>query len=102
MLAWLRLVRVPNLATAAADPLAGFLIVAGLRELAWPPVACGLAVAAVVAIYAGGMVLNDWCDLELDRRERPERPSPPRPTASWRPAIASARRSGATCSPTTR
>lgn len=76
MLAWLRLVRVPNLATAAADPLAGFLIVAGLRELAWPPVACGLAVAAVVAIYAGGMVLNDWCDLELDRRERPERPLP--------------------------
>lgn len=76
MLAWLRLVRVPNLATAAADPLAGFLIVAGLRDLAWPPVACGLAVAAVVAIYAGGMVLNDWCDLELDRRERPERPLP--------------------------
>ena len=76
MLAWLRLVRVPNLATAVADPLAGYLIVAALREIAWPPAACGLAVAAVVAIYAAGMVLNDVCDLELDRAERPERPLP--------------------------
>ncbi len=76
MLPWLRLVRIPNLATAAADPLAGYLIVSGLRELAWPPAACGLAVAAVVALYAAGMVLNDVCDVEIDRRERPERPLP--------------------------
>lgn len=76
MLAWLRLVRMPNLATAAADPLAGYLIVSQARELAWPPPACGLAVAAVVALYAAGMVLNDVCDVELDRRERPERPLP--------------------------
>jgi len=76
MLAWLRLVRVPNLATAAADPLAGYLIVSRLREVGWPPVACWLAVAAVVALYAAGMVLNDVCDLELDRDERPERPLP--------------------------
>lgn len=76
MFAWLRLVRIPNLATAAADPLAGYLIVAGLRDLAWPPPACGLAVAAVVALYAAGMVLNDVCDVEIDRRERPERPLP--------------------------
>ena len=68
--------RIPNLATAAADPLAGYLIVSQARDLAWPPAACGLAVAAVVAIYAAGMVLNDVCDLELDRRERPERPLP--------------------------
>ena len=76
MLAWLKLVRIPNLATAAADPLAGYLIVSQARDLAWPPATCGLAVAAVVAIYAAGMVLNDVCDLELDRRERPERPLP--------------------------
>ena len=76
MLAWLRLVRVPNLATAAADPLAGYLVVSGLREIGWPPAACWVAVAAVVALYAAGMVLNDVCDLELDRVERPERPLP--------------------------
>ena len=34
---WLRLVRLPNLATAVADPLAGFVIVAGLADLGWLP-----------------------------------------------------------------
>jgi len=76
MLAWLRIVRIPNLATAAADALAGYLVIAGLRELAWPPAACGFAVAAVIALYAAGIVFNDVCDAELDRRERPERPLP--------------------------
>jgi len=76
MLAWLRLVRVPNLATAAADPLAGYLVVSGLREVVWPSAAGGLAIAAVVAIYAAGMILNDVCDLDVDRDERPERPLP--------------------------
>jgi 4-hydroxybenzoate polyprenyltransferase len=33
-------------------------------------------VAASVAFYAAGMVLNDVCDVETDRRERPERPLP--------------------------
>ncbi|MFM8413477.1 MAG: UbiA family prenyltransferase, partial [Planctomycetota bacterium] len=76
MLAWLRLLRIPNLATAAADPLAGYLVVAQALALDWPPPACWLAVGAVVAMYAAGMVLNDVCDAELDRRERPERPLP--------------------------
>jgi 4-hydroxybenzoate polyprenyltransferase len=76
MLPWLRLVRLPNLATAVADPLAGFLIVSKARQLDWPPPAGWLAVGAVVLLYAAGMVLNDVCDVELDRRERPERPLP--------------------------
>jgi len=76
MLAWLRIIRIPNLATAAADALAGYLVIAGLREVAWPPAACSLAVAAIVALYAAGIVFNDVCDAELDRRERPERPLP--------------------------
>jgi 4-hydroxybenzoate polyprenyltransferase len=76
MMAWLRLLRVPNLATVLADPLAGFLIVSQVRELGWPPPVCWVAVGAVVALYAAGMVLNDVCDVELDRRERPERPLP--------------------------
>ena len=76
MLAWARLVRLPNLATAAADSLAGYLVVARLKELGWPPAACGLAVLASLAFYAAGMVLNDVCDIMLDRVERPERPLP--------------------------
>ncbi len=76
MLAWLRLVRLPNLATAVADPLAGFLICSGLTAVVWPPVPCWLAVVASLAFYAAGMMLNDVSDLALDRVERPERPLP--------------------------
>ena len=73
---WLRLVRLPNHATAVADVLAGYLVVAELRVLDWPPVACWLAISASISFYAAGMVLNDVCDVELDRVERPERPLP--------------------------
>ena len=76
MLAWLRLLRVPNLATAAADVLAGYLVVAGLRTVELPPAACWWAIVAGLCFYAGGVVLNDVCDVDLDRRERPERPLP--------------------------
>jgi 4-hydroxybenzoate polyprenyltransferase len=76
MLAWLRLVRLPNLATAAADSLAGYLVVSRLTTLDWPPAACGLAVLASLAFYAAGMVLNDVYDVAVDRDERPERPLP--------------------------
>lgn len=76
MLAWLRLVRLPNLATAAADSLAGFLVVAAPTTLGWPPAAGLLAVLASLGFYAAGMVLNDVCDAAIDRVERPERPLP--------------------------
>lgn len=77
MLDWLRLVRLPNLATAVADPLAGFLVCSqATAPLAWPPAAAWLALVASAGFYAAGMVLNDVYDLPLDRRERPERPLP--------------------------
>jgi hypothetical protein len=76
LLAWLRLLRLPNHATAVADVLAGFLVCSGPRPLDWPPTACWLAIAASLCFYAAGMVLNDVFDVELDRHERPERPLP--------------------------
>ena len=80
VLAWLRLVRVPNVPTAAADVLAGAAVVAGAER--WRPLVGddGLSLAAVVTasclLYAAGMILNDVFDLEIDRTERPERPLP--------------------------
>ena len=76
MLPWLRLMRLPNLATAAADSLAGYLVVSGLQAVQWPPAACLLAVLASLGFYAAGMVLNDVYDVAIDRAERPERPLP--------------------------
>ena len=67
-LAWLQLLRLPNHATAVADVLAGFLVCTGPRPVDWPPAACWAAIAASLALYAAGMVLNDVYDVELDRR----------------------------------
>lgn len=71
--AYLQLVRLPNLFTAAADGLAGWLLAGGaLAEVSrW-----GFLVAASVCVYAGGVVLNDVLDLGVDRVERPTRPLP--------------------------
>ncbi len=50
--------------------------------------------AASSLLYLAGMVLNDVFDLEIDRRERPERPLP-----SGRISLAAARRIGWTLLP---
>lgn len=68
-----QLMRLANVFTAMADVLAGYLIVAGadLRI----SVLLSLTFSSA-AIYAGGCVLNDICDLRIDLVERPERPLP--------------------------
>ena len=69
----LQLIRLPNVITAAADSLAGWLLVGGaLGETSgWLPLA-----GASMCLYTAGMALNDYFDLEVDRRERPGRPLP--------------------------
>ena len=73
LIALLQLVRLPNVLTAAADSLAGWLLGGGsLGQLGrWAP----LAVASML-LYASGMALNDVFDVEIDRQERPGRPIP--------------------------
>lgn len=70
---YLQLVRLPNVFTAAADSLAGWLLAGGMLgdPAGWLP-RCG----ASMALYASGIVLNDLFDLETDRAERPGRPLP--------------------------
>ena len=65
--------RVPNIFTAIADVMAGYFIVLG-PDFQWPAL-IGLCVATS-ALYAGGCVLNDICDRDLDAVERPFRPIP--------------------------
>lgn len=86
--AWSQLLRLPNLFTAVADVGAGM-------SLASPPLPGLLPVVALLAastsLYAGGIVLNDVFDVEVDRRERPRRPLP-----SSRIVVSKARRVGVT------
>jgi hypothetical protein len=76
ILPWARLVRVANLFTVLGDPLAGFLLAAlllGEEASAWRMLAVALC---SILLYAFGTIQNDWCDLNEDRRYRPERPLP--------------------------
>lgn len=69
----LRLMRLPNVFTALADVLMGFVFA---RHSFSPGGALVCLVAASGLLYTAGMVLNDVFDLEIDRRERPQRPLP--------------------------
>lgn len=80
--AYLQLCRPANLPTAAADILAGMSIsglFAGLGAFDIPAVdfyPAFMLIMASVFLYAGGVVLNDVFDMEIDKVERPERPIP--------------------------
>jgi 4-hydroxybenzoate polyprenyltransferase len=71
--AFLQLIRLPNVVTAAADSLAGWLLATGTIAQAerWMPL-----LAASMVLYAAGTALNDVFDFEIDSRERPGRPLP--------------------------
>ena len=72
LLVALRLGRVSNLPTVWTNVVAGMVLAGGnpfSPELA-------LVLAAMSAMYVGGMYLNDAFDREFDARERPERPIP--------------------------
>jgi 4-hydroxybenzoate polyprenyltransferase len=73
LLDYLRLMRISNIFTAAADVAMGFLLVHATLQ---PLGVFALLVAASGLLYTAGMVLNDVFDVETDRRERPERPIP--------------------------
>jgi UbiA prenyltransferase family protein len=68
---YLELLRPANVVTAVADVLAGYAV-AGRGHVA----GLGWLLGATACLYAGGVVLNDYFDRELDARERPERPIP--------------------------
>jgi 4-hydroxybenzoate polyprenyltransferase len=73
IVAWLQLLRLPNVFTAAADVTMGYAVTQfypeWTRELA-------MLIAASCMLYLSGMVLNDVFDAEGDKRDRPDRPIP--------------------------
>ena len=78
--ALLQLIRLPNVPTAAADSLAGWLLASStLAE----PRRWLLLLATSMVLYASGIVLNDVFDVQADRRERPMRPIPSGRVPLW-------------------
>ncbi|MDK2915861.1 MAG: geranylgeranylglycerol-phosphate geranylgeranyltransferase [Euryarchaeota archaeon] len=69
--AFIRITRPHNAVVAGLTALIGYLIATGTLT---PP---SLLLAVIVAlITAGGNVVNDVCDVEIDRINRPDRPMP--------------------------
>jgi 4-hydroxybenzoate polyprenyltransferase len=68
-----QLVRLPNVFTALADISLGVLA-SGVPPARW--LQSVLLLVASACLYCGGMVWNDYFDLDQDRRERPFRPLP--------------------------
>jgi UbiA prenyltransferase family len=73
VIAWLKLLRLPNVFTAVADVMMGYLVTHGNLDHAWK---VALLVAASSLLYLSGMVLNDAFDAEVDACEQPHRPIP--------------------------
>src|SRR5947207_11747756 len=68
-----RLVRLPNAFSAMADICLGALVTDSLPDRLLAFLALLLS---STCLYCGGMVWNDYFDLEQDKRERPFRPLP--------------------------
>ena len=66
--AWLALLRPPNLFTVPGDLVAGFAVAGGIGAGLWPRLPW--VVAASLLLYASGLLLNDWCDRDIDAQER--------------------------------
>ena len=71
--AWLELLRLPNLFTVPGDVLAGWCLAEGWGQALRP---LAFAIAASLCLYVVGLLLNDAFDVAVDTRERPERPIP--------------------------
>jgi len=72
----LELARISNSPTVVSNVLAGAALAGAVQTGEEGGVF--LVIVAMVLFYTAGMYLNDLFDLEVDRRERPERPLPSR------------------------
>ena len=66
-MAWLQLLRAPNLLTVPGDPVAGYLLA---MHGGVPRMELLGAVLASLFFYCAGLLLNDVRDLDEDRRDR--------------------------------
>ena len=93
---YLELLRLPNVFTAVADVAMGFFFLQAPWAFSDDPQpsllpiglwTIGLLAASSALLYSAGMALNDVFDIELDRREQPDRPLPsgriPLGSARW-------------------
>jgi heme O synthase-like polyprenyltransferase len=69
---YLLLIRVPNLFTVPSNILSGYFATTLLGEANIPQLL--LLIFSSIFLYAAGTILNDYFDINVDRKERPNRP----------------------------
>lgn len=67
---WAQLIRLPTSMTLIADALTAVAI----TQCEYPARTIGLLLPISLAMYWAGMILNDWFDIEKDRKQRSQRP----------------------------
>lgn len=75
LVAFLALVRLPNLFTAPPDIVLGAALATGASGPVLLGPLAGLAITSML-LYAAGTTLNDYFDAPVDAHERPDRPIP--------------------------
>ena len=72
LISWLQLIRVPNLFTVPGDILIGYFVILDV-SLSYKTF---LLIIISLCLYSFGIILNDICDIHIDKIERPNRPLP--------------------------
>ena len=71
---YLLLIRLPNVFTALSNVVAGYFSLTRPSDASF--IDLSMLIASSVLLYVFGIILNDYFDLETDRKERPFRPLP--------------------------
>jgi 4-hydroxybenzoate polyprenyltransferase len=71
---YLILIRIPNLFTTPSNVIVGFSQLVLLNNANWATLL--ILILTSLLLYTAGIVLNDYIDRQIDRRERPNRPLP--------------------------
>lgn len=69
---YLRLVRIANVFTTVSNILLGYFFFTNINNLDYFNIIKLISISAF--LYIGGMVLNDYFDIKIDKKERPWRP----------------------------
>ena len=69
---YLRLVRIANVFTTLSNIILGYFFFTNINNLDYFIIAKLISISAM--LYIGGMVLNDYFDIKIDKKERPWRP----------------------------
>jgi 4-hydroxybenzoate polyprenyltransferase len=69
---YLRLVRIANVFTTVSNIILGYFFFTNINNLDYFIIAKLILISAM--LYIGGMVLNDYFDIKIDKKERPWRP----------------------------